>query len=124
MSTRVPVEKYSPPKNRDSDRFPVDLGGGHGLEIRLDLYRGLAVDFSIQQNYSGFEWPMEVFRIDCDHGEVHSHQFFQNGAPEVRRVIQVIPAGEGSWDCVDRNYTDCLDSTTRDYLDHYRRWRV
>ena len=116
--------RYEPPKGRDEGLlYDVDLDDGHQLVVRMDTYKGKVVDFALMQNYLGLEWPEEVFRIDCDHGEVHSHQFFRDPSKEEeRRVIEVIPHREGGWDCVDRNYSECYDRLLGGYGEHYRRW--
>ena len=98
-----------------------DINGPHQIAVRYAIYRGLVVDFSINQTYTDRGADHDVARIDTSDGTVHRHQFFADGSDETRTDLHVIPAERG-WAVVDRAYNEALDEMCMEWEEKLRRW--
>lgn len=112
---------YKPPAQTNEIVYPVRLGNDHELTVRQNLYREYIVDFAVMHRFEGEEWPAEVHRVDCCHGEVHSHQFFRRREQE-RTSIAVIPR-EKAWETVDAHFQPCHDRVLDGWEQNFERWR-
>ena len=116
--------RYEPPKGAEETTYPIQLTDEHRLTVRLATYRKLVVDFAIMQQYWGpAEFPAEVHRTDCCHGEVHHHQMYASGRPEDRFVVEIIPP-ENGWQTVDKQYRRCHDQAFDEHLARYQTWEA
>lgn len=128
MSLSPEKREYKPPPRHT-------LGGGDPQPIWVtddDLvvlvswtYRGLIVDFSIEQYRvdPGDGAKTKIARIDCCHGTIHRHQYDQNGQDVYDgRVILVIPPDDG-WAIVDSGYDEAYDVMLNEWDANLRRWR-
>lgn len=112
--------EYKPPPQTREMVYPVRLGKDHELTVRQNLYREYIVDFAVMHRYEGEEWPVEVHRVDCCHGEVHSHQFFRKREQE-RQTIAVIPRDK-AWETVDAHFQPCHDQVLDRWEHNFERW--
>lgn len=120
MSPEEPFE-YTPPAGGQMLEYPVNLGGGHELVVRQQVYRELIVDFAIMARYASDGEVDETHRIDCCHSEVHGHQHFRNRSSG-RYVIVPINRDQ-PWRCVDAQFLPCHDRAIEHYVDYWERWR-
>lgn len=123
-----PEPMYEPPPAYvcKCDTFPVSVTETTRLHVRIAVYRGLVVDFSINQTHvddDGTE--VEVARIDTTNGTVHRHQFIASQPGHDiygHRLIRRIPA-DGGWQVVHDEYEKAFDSMIEEHQDNERRWR-
>ena len=114
---------YSPPKGGEPNEYDIQLTEEHQLRVRTLYYRGLVVDFAFMQLYLGEEFPSEVARVDCRHGEVHVHQFVRSGRQVSRTVLAEIPERD-PWKTVDDWFYTCNEDWCRadEWERRYRTW--
>jgi hypothetical protein len=117
---------YKPPPFEWEDTYPIYLTGDHdgsdSIVVRMGMYRGKVVDFSINQTTLVDGSPLDVARIDCCHGTIHRHQFHRDGTNvRDRAVLCEIPPDSG-WEVVDKHYQLCLDLMNDGWQDNLRRW--
>lgn len=119
---QTPFE-YSPPVGGDTHEYVIQLEDEHQLHVRMNVYRGNVVDFAIVQLFIGSEFPVEIARVDCCHGEVHMHQFGRRLGEVSRTVIERIPEDE-PWKTVDRLFEACNDewNSAEAWERRYRSW--
>lgn len=124
MSQNIERAEYVPPDKSMCDllEMPIDLGEGHEVYIKQQLYKNLTVDFAIMQYYTDMEVRHEVQRVDCCHSEVHEH-IFSRTKKERRRVIAEIHVDHEPWKTVDAEYEPAYDRYIDGFQENQRRWR-
>lgn len=120
-----PDEPYHPPPPDECEEFTESIRPArrHLLTVRRVFRTGqnVVVEFSVNQSYLVGRSYEEIGRIDCDHGEVHRHQFFEVGGQE-RTVLEVIPLLGGE-EVVDRWADTALKIMQNGWEGNFRRWR-
>lgn len=126
---KPPRQKYVPPPDEACDlpqvffTYPTGQDDGNRIAIRVKIYRGLIVDFSLNQHTLVDRRWRNVARIDCAGGTIHRHQFDQDGNDLIgHELIKEIPPEDG-WDVVHKGYLSALDVMHDEYEDNLRRWR-
>jgi len=115
MAVQPASYEYRPPEGRECEDYEVPLGGRHSLHITQCWYHGRVVWFAITQRYLEAEGEYShVYRIDCCHGEVHSHQYFRDSDEQRRVTIERITDRSTAWDTVDRLFDHCNDLVISD----------
>lgn len=123
MTVEPAAYLYRPPSNAEPLEYRSDLGEGSLLIVRQSIYRGKVVDFAFTQCPPGTDGhEPHVYRIDCCHGEVHSHQYFRNGDEERRTVIQSITDRRTAWETVDTAFYECNDRIHASWHANFERW--
>lgn len=114
---------YKPPKGGDIHEYSVQLAIEHELFVRQHIYRGIVVDFAIVQHFTGTEFPVEVARVDCRHGEVHEHQFGRTRGKLTRTVLERIDDND-PWKIVNGYFYTCNDewNDAEAWERRYRTW--
>lgn len=125
MSQHPPSFEYCPPRGGEQHEYPIQLDEHHELRVRMHLYQGMVVDFAFVQRYTGEEFPVEVARVDCCHGEVHVHQFGRLGGQIDRTVLHTI-SREEPWKTVDEWFYSCNEAwcVPEEWERRYRRWET
>lgn len=100
--------------------YPAGENGPNLLAVRYVVYKGMVVDFSINQAATDADGiRRDVARVDTKHGTVHRHQF-RRGGPEERVIIIEIPVR--GWEIVDKAYDEHLDLMHDSWEMNLRRW--
>lgn len=122
--------RYIPPPDGECDALPPFFiyptgsdNDPHRLVVRMKLYRGLIVDFSINQTTLIEQRWRDVARIDCCGGVIHRHQYDIHGNDLIgHKLIEKIPS-EGGWEVVNKGYLTAYDVMHDEWENNLRRWR-
>ncbi|MDO5618190.1 hypothetical protein [Kocuria sp.] len=120
---------YKPPGVPPAERteYPVDLGEVF-LQVRIDTYRGLTVDFAIMVYLGDPQGTnaIEMCRVDCCHGVVHRHDFRRDKSkesPDYKILCEIDARPEMEpWNVVDAQFATQYEVLVDSYDEIRRRW--
>lgn len=108
---RPPESEWDPPNELT---FP--LSATSRIFVKTVWHRGVCIDFVICHQVGGpYRWET-LYRIDCKHDTVHSHDFTKGA--EVRETIEPITSPR----TVDHQYTEQYDFMLATWEQREKEW--
>lgn len=137
----LPSLAIAPPSRPYTRRQEAELIFDHPIHLSPEgdvlhqkewIFRGQTVDFAL--NYyvqpghpdNQDEDERDVARVDCCHSEVHKHQFYRSGRPQVRELIRDLSGFESIEDAeaaVHECYDECYLAMAEKWESHLRYWK-
>lgn len=102
-----------------------DAGYAYSLFWRINMYRGLAVDWCLIVQAVEIESAIrhEVVRVDCCHGSIHRHRFSE-ADPDADRNTPLLDLHRGMHNDVDRVYGEEYDHLVNTWDEYVGRWAL
>lgn len=111
--------EYDGPDEVQESRYPIDLGDGNQLHVRVKETPDMrVVDFAVIQQTQGEtgHWH-DVAKVDSAHDQVHKHSYTRAGG-HTRKDLVHLDRAHGVGEAADTAVNEMLT----DWEDNLRRW--